>query len=109
MRRRYVQIEGILVECSSDQVQSARGGGSSGDAALWNDRIYQDGGDQRFTSRTQHREFMKQNGLTTIDDFTDTWRDDERRKLHFRETGHDPARKQQIIDAVHQLESQRRR
>jgi hypothetical protein len=30
-------------------------------------------GDPRFASRSQHREYMKRNGLSTMDDWTQTW------------------------------------
>ena len=46
------------------------------DGLLYNDRIYDglradDGSD--ISSRTRHREYMKNNGLTTMDDFKGEW------------------------------------
>lgn len=105
MRRRYVQIEGELQEVGSGFDNPARGGGASGDAALWNDRVYQDGGDPRFTSRKQHRDYMHQHGLTTVDDYSNQWRQDEARRIDFRATGRDPTRLQHMIEAIHKLEN----
>lgn len=65
MRRRYIQVDGELVEVSRDYAAPAR----NSDSVLWNDRSYQDANDPRFSSRSQHREYMKREGLTTVDDF----------------------------------------
>lgn len=108
MRRRYVQIDGELHEVAVDYVAPSRSGGVSGDAALWNDRVYQDGGDPRFSSRTQHRNFMRERGLTTVDDFRVTWKETTNKKLEYRQTGRDPTRKRDIIEAIRKLEQTRR-
>lgn len=79
MRRRFIQINGELVEVPLNYQSEPRGA----DSVLWNDRAYQDAGDPRFSSRTQHREFMKKNGLTTIDDFN--WSKDEKRRIELRQ------------------------
>ena len=105
MRKRYFQIDGELFEVTADYTAPPRGGGASGDSALWNDRIYQDCNDPRFSSRTQHRDYMRRNGLTTVDDFKDHWKRAEAKRLEYRTTGRDPTRLQHIIDAVHKLES----
>lgn len=105
MRRRWVQIEGELVEVTRDYQQpspdSARDAG-----VLWNDRQYQDAGDPRFASRTQHREFMKRNGLTTTDDYNVEWRQKEAQRLKVK-AGYDPTRKEDIARAISQLNSRR--
>ena len=103
MRRRWVMIEGELVEVTQDYVAPARSGGTSGDAALWNDRIYQDGGDPRFSSREQHRDYMRQHGLTTADDFTGEWKKAEQRRVDFRETGRDSSRRSDMIASLQRL------
>lgn len=103
MRRRWVYVDGEAIEVTQDYVAPTRGGGASGDAALWNDRIYQDGGDPRFSSRAQHRDYMRQHGLTTVDDFTNTWREAERKRLDFRETGRDPSRRPDMVAALQKL------
>ena len=71
------------------------------DAVLWNDRAYQDLNDPRFTSRSQHREYMRANGLATADDFTETWRAAERARLDAKR-GVDPTRRADIARAIDQ-------
>lgn len=96
-RRRWVQVNGELIEVSPDTdvcvVDSAKQAG-----ILWNDREYQDMGDPRFKSRSQHREYMRANGLTTVDDFKDTWRQAEKRRVESR-AGIDPTRRGAIEEA----------
>ena len=107
MRRRYVQVQGELVEITSDDSPVLRGGGASGDAALWNDRLYQDAGDVRFRTRSEHRDFMRRHGLTTVDDYREAWRAQEKERVAFRQTGKDPTRKADMIEAVKQLMNKR--
>lgn len=73
-RRRWVQDPETLelIEITEDRSPNRR----AGDAALWSDRHYDgltttDGVD--ISSRTKHREYMKQHGLATYDDFTQTF------------------------------------
>ena len=73
-RRRFIQMKEPpyeLIEVTDDYMAPSRG-----DSALWGDRNYEgmtapDGTD--ISSRTKHREYMKAKGLTTMDDFKDTW------------------------------------
>jgi hypothetical protein len=75
-RRRYIQdrATGELIEITDGarpQTETARDAG-----ALWGDRHYDglratDGAD--ISTRTKHREYMKRAGLTTVDDFSQTW------------------------------------
>lgn len=99
MRRRWVQIDGQLVEVSTDYVQEAR----NHDSVLWNDRIYQDGNDSRFFSRSQHREYMRANNLTTMDDYQGEWREAERRRVEYATGVSSADRKQDIIETIHRL------
>ena len=71
-RRRYVQIKGELIEITDDHTPSLR----TDSGALWGDRSYDgmratDGTD--ISTRTKHREYMRANGLTTMDDFNNSW------------------------------------
>lgn len=71
-RRRYVQINGELVEIKDDYTPSLR----TDSGALWGDRSYDgmratDGTD--ISTRSKHREYMKANRLTTMDDYKDSW------------------------------------
>lgn len=75
--------------------------------ALAGDRHYDglratDGTD--ISTRTKHREYMKRKGLTTADDFTETWKRaaKERRELL---AGRDPTRKADLVEAVHKVET----
>jgi hypothetical protein len=109
MRRRFIQINGELVEVSLDFEAPARHGTEAAQAGiLWNDRAYQDAGDRRFTSRTQHRLFMKARGLTTVDDYTNQWRADEKHHIEVR-AGKDPSRKADIARAIDVVNSRRRK
>lgn len=70
-RRRWVQIDGELVEVTPDYSPAPRNAHTS-DGLLWNDRSYDgmratDGTD--ISSRTKHREYMRANNLTTMDDY----------------------------------------
>jgi hypothetical protein len=104
-RHRYIQINGELVEVSPDYVPEPNR--LKGDAALWNDRTYQDAGDTRFKSRKQHREFMKRHNLTTADDFSNMWRETEKMRVAVK-NGYDPTRKQDIVKAIQQLTNGKR-
>ena len=74
--------------------------------ALVNDRHYEgmkapDGTD--ISSRAKHREYMRANNLTTIDDFTETWKR-EALAREARMAGEDASRTTDIVEAVHRLE-----
>lgn len=105
-RRRYVQINGELVEVTPDYEAPRRE--VSTDAILWNDRSYQDMGDSRFRSRSQHREYMKAKGVTVASDFNNQWRTDEANRIKVRQ-GYDPSRKEDIARAITQVNSRRRK
>ena len=73
-RRRWIQDRktGELIEVTADYQPEMR----NDSGALWGDQSYQglradDGTD--ISTRTKHREYMKANNLTTMDDFKDSW------------------------------------
>ena len=99
-RKRFVAVGNKWVEVGQDFVQEPK----NHDSVLWNDREYQDVGDPRFASRTQHREFMKANNLTTYDDFTETFKKEQARRDEFYARAPDPTRPQDIIRAINQLQ-----
>jgi hypothetical protein len=74
--------------------------------ALAGDRHYQglcatDGTD--VGSRSKHRAYMRERGLTTVDDYTQTWaRQAEERKA--RLAGEDRSRVHDVAEAITQLE-----
>ena len=102
-RRRYVQINGELVEITPDyQPELRRDSG-----ALWGDSSYAnlratDGTD--ISTRTKHREYMRANNLTTADDFTDSWAKarEQRERLY---TSGGTFSKRDIERAIHQLQN----
>lgn len=96
MIRRFIQINGELVEVGPGYRAPVR----NHDSVLWNDRSYQDVGDPRFTSRTQHREFMKRTGLTTIDDFTQHNQREAKRRAEFYRSGADRERRTDVARAM---------
>src|SRR5262249_16137300 len=96
MKRRFIQQrDGSLIEVTSDYVPEPR----NHDAVLWNDRTYQDCGDPRFFSRSQHREYMRVNGLTTVDDFTQHFERAAEARARFYEGG-DRSRKEDVARAL---------
>jgi hypothetical protein len=83
-----------------------RSEGHSGDGWRFSDRHYYglkapDGTD--ISSRKKHREYMKRNGLTTVDDFKNTWKEKAKEREAFF-TGTDrresEQRKRDIAEAI---------
>ena len=74
-RRRFVQRREPpydLIEITDDYQPEVR----ADSGALWGDRSYDglrapDGTD--ISTRSKHREYMRLNNVTTVDDFKDTW------------------------------------
>jgi hypothetical protein len=98
VRRRYIQRDGELIEVPLNFQPEPR----NSDAVLWNDRAYQDVGDPRFHSRTSHREFMRREGLTTVDDFKDSFKQAREKRLAFYR-GEDTSRKADIARALEKV------
>lgn len=85
-RFRYDKQRQEMVEVFDDG--SARA--PNGDHFLWGDSSYKDmratdGTD--ISTRTKHREYMRTNGLGTIDDFKETFAAAEKRRDAYRTTG----------------------
>lgn len=104
-RRRFVQMKEPpyeLIEVTDDYSAPARA-----DSALWGDRSYEgmvapDGTD--ISSRTKHREYMKAKGLTTMDDFKDSWaKAKESRERYMTEGG--SFKRADIERAIHHLQN----
>jgi hypothetical protein len=78
------------------------------DGMLWGDRHYEglqatDGTD--IGSRTKQREYMRRHGLTTADDFKQTWAQAEKARTEYRTTGKGGAvTRNDIARAIHRLE-----
>ena len=103
-RRRWVQVDGELVEVGPDYTPEPR---SVKDSTLWNDRVYQDMGDPRFKSRAQHRAYMREKGVTSTSDYKDEWRVREGQRIKERQ-GYDPSRRLDVERAISQLNSRRK-
>lgn len=88
-RKRYIQSKEPpyeLIEISDDYQAPLR----NDSGALWGDASYDglratDGTD--ISSRTKHREYMKANNLTTVDDFQESWAKAKERREHYMKHG----------------------
>jgi hypothetical protein len=72
---------------------------------LTSDAIYDglkapDGTD--ISTRAKHREYMRRNNLTTMDDFTETWKQAARERERSM-AGEDPSRVHDVVRAIHKL------
>lgn len=107
-RRRYVQLpSGQLVEVTPDYQPTPR----NADHVLWNDRHYDnmratDGTD--ISSRAKHREYMRVNGLTTADDFKETWAKAAKERADYFTGKRGSVTKEDIARAIHQLETRKK-
>jgi len=99
MKRTYRLIDGEWIEVTRRE--------PSGDAqyhgSLWGDRGYDgmratDGAD--ISSRKKHRDYMQRKGLTTADDFTETWKSAEKKRAAFFNNEKDPDRRRAIERAI---------
>jgi hypothetical protein len=57
------------------------------------------------SSRTKHRAYMKARNLATMDDFTEQWKRDARERRQRMAGAPDPTLKQDIVQAITQLEA----
>lgn len=103
MRRRWIQIDGELVEVTPG-MENSRTPSAKDTGILWNDREYQNMGDPRFKSRSEHRAYMAANGLATADDFKETWRKKEEQRNRAMQ-GYDPTRREDLTRAIEILNS----
>jgi hypothetical protein len=110
-RYRYDPESGEMVEVTNAAPQQlATKGALNHMGGLWSDRHYHgmrasDGAD--ISSRRKHREYMKQKGLTTADDFKDTWARAARERDHYMQHG-GSVRKEDIRRAIDQVMQRRR-
>lgn len=104
-RRRWIQINGELVEVTNDYQPDLR----ADSGALWGDRSYDglratDGTD--ISSRSKHREYMKANNLTTADDFQSSWAKAQEQRAKYVQQGGTFSRRD-VERAIHQLQNRR--
>lgn len=108
-RRSYVYDEqlGQMVERTREPARRANAQDHLG--GLWGDRHYDgmrasDGED--ISSRKKHREYMKRHGVTTSDDFKDTWaRARQQRDEYYTRGG--TVRRQDIVASIEKLQHRR--
>jgi hypothetical protein len=109
-RRRFIQRRDPpydFIEVSDDYSPDPR----NADSTLWNDRSYDglratDGTD--ISSRSKHREYMKKNGYTTVDDFKQTWaKAREQRDKYYTEGPRQEVR-QDINRVIESLQNRRK-
>jgi len=107
-RRRFVQRREPpydLIEITDDYQPEMR----ADSGALWGDRSYDglrapDGTD--ISTRTKHRDYMRAAGVTTMDDFKDTWAKAKvERERYYTEGG--TFSKRDIRAAIEQLQARR--
>ncbi len=110
MKRRFIQdpVTLELVEVTADYVAPVRETAKN-NGALWNDRHYDgvratDGTD--ISTRAKHRDYMKRNNLTTVDDFKDTWSSAQKQRESFYTQG-GSFKRQDIERAIHQVNNRR--
>lgn len=108
-RRRYVYDEklGRLVELTAEPTQRANAQDHLG--SLWGDRHYDgmrasDGED--ISSRKKHREYMKRHGVTTADDFKNTWAQARQQRDEYYTRG-GTVRRQDIVASIEKLQHRR--
>lgn len=110
MKRRFIQdpVTLELVEVTADYVAPVRESAKN-NGALWNDRHY-DGGKATdgtdISTRAKHRDYMKRNNLTTIDDFKDTWAQAQKKREDFYTRG-GSFKRQDIERAIYQVQNRR--
>jgi len=105
-RFRYNEDVGALVELVGED-EPARA-----DHLLYGDSIYEgmqasDGTD--ISTRSKHREYMKKNGLTTMDDFKQTWADAAKERAEYYQGKKGSISKGDIARAIQELSAKNRR
>lgn len=108
-RRKWVQIDGVLVEVDPSTYRPASR--TNTDGVLYGDRHYDgmkatDGAD--ISSRTKHRAYMQRNGLTTVDDYSETWKKAERERVEWLTQGTDRTRREDVARAMFNVFDRRR-
>lgn len=105
MKRRFVQdpVTLKLIEVTDDYMPSRS---AKADGALWGDRHYEgmtttDGKD--ISSRSKHRQYMRETGMTTFDDYKETFakKQAERDAYHMGQRG--SVDRRDIERAIHKL------
>lgn len=108
MRRRFVydRSSGAVVEVGEQASANLARNNFTSDA-IYDGLRASDGAD--ISTRAKHRDYMKRNGLTTADDYTQKWSDDARaRAAYFTEGKGGAVTRQDVERAVYELETGRK-
>ena len=87
--------------------------GPSGDGFRFSDRMYSDNpfvahDGTVINSRKKHREYMRRHGLTTVDDYSNTWKEKQKEREAFYTGQHDrEGRRQDVARAIEALQKGR--
>jgi hypothetical protein len=110
-RRRYIwdAERACLVEVTSDYTGQRRDEGRRSEAEVYGHCQATDGTD--LSTRTRHREYMRQNGLTVASDYTETWAKagEERKAALTPGSGHDSRQRMEDLGRARQEVLSRRR
>jgi hypothetical protein len=100
VRTRWIQHPLTLELVPAEEFVAPRMARDTG--ALWGDLHYRETtgpNGEDLSTRTKHREYLRQTGLTTVDDFSQTWkRDAQKREQAFK--GVDPERVRDVARAM---------
>jgi hypothetical protein len=107
-KKRYIQSKEPpfeLIEVPEDYQPAL----ATDSGALWGDASYDgmratDGTD--ISTRSKHRDYMRANNLTTMDDFKDTWAKAQAQRDHYRQNG-GTFNRRDVERAIHQLQNRR--
>lgn len=110
VRRRFIQRREApydFIEVTESYSPEA----PNSDRYLWSDGGYDglratDGTD--ISSRTKHREYMKANGLTTVDDFQKTWDKAAQQRAEYYTEGPRKEVRQDLLKTIEQLQNRRK-
>lgn len=105
-RRRYQIIDGEIVEVTN--VPAPQLAPDSG--ALWGDANYRDmqaSDGTPIDTRTKHRDYMRQRGITTIDDYTEEFKRRGEARAKQYQGAPDPQRAHDIARAWEKLRDRR--
>ena len=98
MRRRWIQINGELIDAAS--VPDAAVTPDAG--ALWGDSNDYDGlrasDGTMIDTRTKHRAYMRRHGITTADDYQEHWQKMRRERDEFYTSGSDHAQRREAVE-----------
>ena len=96
----YLREQPVFVCCSQPMQRHLQVAPGRLYSASYEGLMASDGTD--ISTRTKHRQYMRERGLTTIDDYKDTWQRDAKERAE-RLEGKDPTRRNDIAEAIHKL------